>query len=66
MNTEKNKFKSPGVSTRTEMETYINPKLHAIAFAAWVSNHQVLDDFWSMSNEAQEEAYEHFLKNPEQ
>ena len=58
------KYKPPGISTRTEMETYINPKLHAIEFAKWVSNHQVLDDFWSMSIEAQEEAYEEFLKNP--
>lgn len=64
MNIKKNKFKSPGISTKTEIETYVNPKLHAIAFAIWVSNHQYLDDFWSMSNKTQEELYEQFLKNP--
>jgi len=62
----KNKFISPGVSTNPELETYVNLKQHAIDFAVYVSNHQVLDDFWSMSNEAQEEAYEHFLKNLKQ
>ena len=36
---------------------------HTIDFATYVSNHQSLDDFWSMSKEAQLEAYEHFLKN---
>lgn len=54
-------FKSPGISTKTDIETYINPKLHAIEFAEWVSNQKVLDDFWSMSFAVQEEAYELFL-----
>ncbi len=62
---KENKFKSPSISTRTEMVTYINPKLHAIEFAKWLSNHQGLSDFWCMSIETQEQAYEQFLKNPE-
>ena len=58
-----NKFKSPGISAKgDDMETYVNPKSLAIEFAKWVSNQQVLDDFWSMSNDVQEEAYELFIK----
>jgi len=58
----KNKFESPGISAKGDVETYVNPKSLAIEFAKWVSNQQVLDDFWSMSNKAQEEAYELFIK----
>jgi hypothetical protein len=57
-----NKFKSPGISAKSDMETYVDPKLLAIEFAKWVSNQQVLDSFWAMSREAQEDAYELFIK----
>ena len=57
-----NKFESPGISVKGDVEIYINPKSLAIEFAKWVSNQQVLDDFWSMSNKAQEEVYELFIK----
>lgn len=40
----------------------VEAKSLAIAFAKWVSNQQVLDDFWAMSNEVQEECYELFIK----
>ncbi len=58
----KNKFESPSISLKGDVKTYVNPKSLAIEFAKWVSNQQVLDDFWSMSNKAQEEAYELFIK----
>jgi hypothetical protein len=57
-----NKFISPDISIKGDMETYIDPKLHAIHFAKWVSNQQVLDDFWCMSTEAQHRAYENFIE----
>jgi hypothetical protein len=57
----KNKFESTGISAKGDVETYVSKPL-AIEFAKWVSNQQVLDDFWSMSNKAQEEAYELFIK----
>lgn len=53
MNTKENKFKPSGIP--------INTKLLAIEFARWVSNQNVLDDFWSMSIDVQEEAYEQFI-----
>jgi hypothetical protein len=58
---EENQFKSPGISTRDQPEHYVDPKSNAIEFAKWVSNQKVLDDFWSMSRESQEEAYELYL-----
>jgi hypothetical protein len=61
MNGKENKFISPSING--EMEMYVNPKLLAIEFAKWVSNQQVLDDFWSMSREVHEESYELFLKS---
>jgi hypothetical protein len=58
----KNKFESTGILAKGDVEeTYVSKSL-AIEFAKWVSNQQVLDDFWSMSNKAQEEAYELFIK----
>ncbi len=36
-------------------------KSHAIAFAEFVSNDPVFDDFWSMSKEHQEKIYQQFL-----
>jgi hypothetical protein len=59
--TDESIFKSPGISTRDEPEHYVDPKALAIEFAKWVSNQQVLDDFWSMSREQQEKAYELFI-----
>jgi uncharacterized protein YaeQ len=58
--TDENIFKPSGISTRDEPEYYVDPKALAIEFAKWVSNQQVLDDFWSMSREEQEKAYELF------
>lgn len=42
---------------------YDLPNILAIEFAAWVSNQHVLDNFWAMSNDAQEEAYRIFKTN---
>ena len=36
-------------------------KKHAIAFAEFVSNDPVFDDFWGMSKEHQEKIYQQFL-----
>ena len=60
MKTEERKITAPGMSKEDEIEPYIDPKMHAIHFAKWVSK-QVLDDFWDMSIEDQEKEYERFL-----
>ena len=39
----------------------LEKKKHAIAFAEFVSNDPVFDDFWSMSKEHQEKIYQQFL-----
>ena len=39
----------------------IQIKREAIAFAKFVSNDPVFDDFWSMSKEHQEKIYQQFL-----
>lgn len=59
---DKNKYISPGISTREGDERYIDVKLHAIEFGNYISNRTELDDFWAMSREVQEEVYENFLK----
>ena len=59
---KENKFVSPGVLIVGPPETYIDAKTSAIAFAVYVSNAQVLDDFWLMDSDFQEKIYEEFIK----
>ncbi len=63
---KESKFKSPGIFVRdglneTQRLNSHELKICAIEFAKYVSNHQVLDDFWAMSAEAQEEVYNQYL-----